>query len=154
MQLAVVSGTVFGLAEDVAFHATEQLLKAGITAEYRQRWDLKSLVEADPQAVLFVTSTTGMGEIPPMLQKLVSELEEHFPAWAGRPAAVIALGDSGYGDTFCAAGEQLRELMEELGMIELQEMLRLDASETVTQVQDSEGWVEQFAEALQAWNAA
>ena len=63
------------------------------------------------------------------------------------------MGDSSYGETFCAAGEQLHELCGLLGLVELQEMLRLDASETVTQAQDSEPWVERFAAELTAWES-
>lgn len=148
MQLAVVSGTVFGTAEDVAESAVKHLQEAGIDVQYRQRWQLEELLDADPQALLFVCSTTGMGELPETLQPLVSGLEERLPSWAGRPAGIIALGDAGYGDTFCAAGELLRELVTALGMVEVQGMLCLDASETVTQAQDALPWVERFAQSL------
>lgn len=153
MQLAVISGTAFGTAEEVAYHAVELLLKAGIQVEYKQQWQLDELVAADPQALLFISSTTGMGEMPPALQLLTVQLEERLPNWAGRPVGIIALGDASYGETFCAAGEQLRELSEILGLVELQDMLRLDGSETVTQAQDSEPWVERFAAELIAWES-
>jgi MioC protein len=58
------------------------------------------------------------------------------------------LGDSSYGDTFCGGGEQMRELFAELGLREVQEMLRLDASESVTPETDAEPWLAQFASAL------
>lgn len=151
MQLAIISGTVFGTAEEVAFQAAELLLKQGIEAKYQQQWQLEELLAADPAAVLFVCSTTGMGEMPPAMQLLAKQLEDRLPDWAGRPAGIIALGDAGYGDTFCAAGDELQELLEILGMVELQEMLRLDASATVNQAKDAMPWVEQFAEELQAW---
>ena len=56
----------------------------------------------------------------------------------------LALGDSSYGDTFCGGGEQLRELFAELGVEEVQPMLRLDASETVTPETDAEPWLAEF----------
>lgn len=153
VQLAVISGTVFGTSEEVAYHAVELLLKAGVEVEYKQHWELDELLAADPRAVLFVCSTTGMGEIPEALQPLVEQLEERLPDWAGRPVGVIALGDSGYGDTYCGAGELLLELSETMAMVELQEMLRLDASETVTQAQDAEPWIQSFAQELLAWES-
>jgi len=63
---------------------------------------------------------------------------------------VIALGDSSYGDTFCGAGEQIRELYAELGIREVLPMLRLDASETVTPEVDAEPWLAELATALRA----
>ena len=62
--------------------------------------------------------------------------------------AVIALGDSSYGDTYCGGGQLLTELFAELGLREVQPMLRLDASETVNPEGDSEPWVEDFIKAL------
>ncbi|HBM08152.1 MAG TPA: flavodoxin, partial [Pseudomonas sp.] len=44
--------------------------------------------------------------------------------------------------------ELVRELYAELGVREVQEMLRLDASETVTPETDAESWLESFAAAL------
>ena len=49
-----------------------------------------------------------MGELPDNLQALYASLRDQPPAWYGLPAAVLALGDSSYGDSFCAAGEQVR----------------------------------------------
>ncbi len=71
-------------------------------------------------------------------------------AWRGLPGAVIALGDSSYGDTYCGGGEQMRELFAELGVREVQPMLQLDASETVTPEADAEPWLAAFAQALKA----
>ena len=72
-----------------------------------------------------------------------------MPAWSGKPAAVLALGDSSY-DTFCGGGELMRELYAELGLREVVEMLRLDSSETVTPETDAEPWLQAFVAALKA----
>ena len=102
-----------------------------------------------PQALLAVTSTTGMGELPDNLMPLYSSLRDSLPAaFRGLPGAVIALGDSSYGDTYCGGGEQLRELFAELGVREVQPMLQLDASETVTPETDAEPWLAELADAL------
>jgi MioC protein len=61
---------------------------------------------------------------------------------------VIGLGDASYGDTFCGGGEMLRELFAELGVREVQEMLRLDASESVTPETDAEPWLAQLIATL------
>jgi len=93
-----------------------------------------------------------MGELPEKLQPLVNTLEEQLPDWAGRPAGIIGLGDAGYGDNFCLSVDALEELYEELGLVMLQDSLRLDASETVTHVEDAVPWINEFTALLQAWH--
>jgi len=121
------------------------------TAEHGR---LRDLALADiqafaPDALLAVTSTTGMGELPDDLMPLYDSLRDTLPSqWRGLPGGVIALGDSSYGDTYCGGGEQLRELYAELGVQEVVPMLRLDASETVDQETDAEPWLDDFTQAL------
>lgn len=153
MRVAIVSGTVFGTSEEVAWRARDILADAGFAATYRQQWVLDELLALDPQAVLVVTSTTGMGELPERLQPLVDALEEQVPDWAGRPAGLVGLGDSGYGDQFCEGATRIEELFELIGLVPVQDTLRLDASETVTPEEDSLDWLEAFARALRDWDS-
>ncbi len=148
MKVAILSGTVYGTAEDVACHAAAFLSAAGFEAWHDPRAQLPQILEFAPDALLVVTATTGMGELPDNFIPLYSTIRDQFPAWHGLPGGVIALGDASYGDTFCAGGELVRELFAELGVREVQEMLRLDASETVTPQTDAEPWLEGFAAAL------
>ncbi|UXH40769.1 flavodoxin [Pseudomonas promysalinigenes] len=151
MKVAIISGSVYGTAEEVARHA-EGLLKAqGFEAWHAARATAQDLEGFAPAALLAVTSTTGMGELPDNLMPLYSSLRDTLPAaLRGLPGAVIGLGDSSYGDTYCGGGEQLRELFAELGVREVLPMLTLDASETVTPEADAEPWLVQFAQALKA----
>ncbi|MBE7375964.1 flavodoxin [Pseudomonas lopnurensis] len=148
MKVAILSGTVYGTAEDVARHAESKLKAAGFDAWHDPRAALPQILEFAPEALLVVTSTTGMGELPDNFIPLYSAIRDRFPAWSGLPGGVIALGDASYGDTFCGGGELIRELFAELGVREVQEMLRLDASETVTPESDAEPWLDAFATAL------
>lgn len=148
MKVAILSGTVYGTAEDVARHAATKLKAAGFDAWHDPRAQLSQILDFGPQALLVVTATTGMGELPDNFIPLYSAIRDQVPAWQGMPAGIIALGDASYGDTFCGGGELIRELYAELGMREVQEMLRLDASETVTPEVDAEPWLEGFAAAL------
>jgi len=91
-----------------------------------------------------------MGELPDSFVPLYSALRDRLPDWRGMPGGIIALGDASYGDTFCGGGELVRELFVELGVREVQDMLRLDASETVTPEADAEPWIASFAQALRA----
>ncbi|WP_263140513.1 flavodoxin [Pseudomonas sp. RIT-PI-AD] len=141
MKIAILSGSVYGAAEEVARHAQRLLGAAGLETWYHPRAGLDELLAFAPEALLVVTSTTGMGELPDNLQPLYHALRDRLPAWSGRPGAVIGLGDSSYGDTYCGGGEQIRELYAEMGILEVLPMLRLDASESVTPETDAEPWL-------------
>lgn len=149
MKVAIVSGSVYGSAEMLAEQAKKQLEAAGFTALHDPNIELETLLEFAPGALLVITSTTGMGELPSNLQVLYCQLQDRFPDWRGLPAAVLALGDSSY-EIFCGAGEQMRELLLELGVRELQPMLRWDGSESVTPDEDAQPWLVAFIEALRA----
>jgi MioC protein len=149
MKVAIVSGSVYGSAEEVARHAGKILREAGHEILQDPRVTLDGLQAFAPQALLFVTSTTGMGELPDNIMPVYSQIRDLLPAaWRGLPGGVIGLGDASYGDTFCAGGEQIRELFAELGVNEVQDMLRLDASESVTPETDAEPWLAQFSDLL------
>ena len=149
MKVAILSGSVYGTAEEVARHAQELLKDAGFNAWHNPRATLADVQAFAPEAFLAVTSTTGMGELPDNLQPLYSAIRDQLPAdWRGLPGAVIGLGDASYGDTFCGGGEQMRELFAELGIREVQPMLRLDASESVTPEADAEPWLADLITAL------
>ena len=149
MKVVVLSGSVYGAAQEVAQHATDLLTAQGFEAWHALRASLEQVQAFGPEALLVVTSTTGMGELPDNLQPLYYSIRDQFPNWRGLPGAVVAMGDSSYGDTFCGAGEQVHELLfAELGMREVLPMLRLDASETVTPDVDAEPWVAELGVAL------
>ena len=149
MKVAILSGSVYGTAEEVARHAQNLLKDAGFETFYNPRASLADIQAFAPEAFLAVTSTTGMGELPDNLQPLYFSLRDQLPAaWRGLPGAVIGLGDASYGDTFCGGGELMRELFAELGVREVQEMLRLDASESVTPETDAEPWLAQLITTL------
>jgi len=149
MKVAILSGSVYGTAEEVARHAVNILKKAGFDTWHNPRATLADVQAFAPEAFLAVTSTTGMGELPDNLQPLYSMIRDQLPAaWRGMPGAVIALGDASYGDTFCGGGEQMRGLFGELGLREVLPMLRLDASESVTPETDAEPWLAVLITAL------
>lgn len=149
MKVAIVCGTVYGSAEEVARHAAALLRAAGHETLVNPRLMLPDLLAFEPQAILAVTSTTGMGELPDNLMPVYSALRDRLPGeLRGLPGGVIALGDASYGDTFCAGGEQMRELFAEIGVTEVQDMLRLDGSESVTPETDAEPWLEAFIKHL------
>lgn len=149
MKVAILSGSVYGTAEEVARHAAKLLREAGFETWHDPRATLADVQAFAPEAVLAVTSTTGMGELPDNLMPLYSIIRDQLPGFfRGLPGAVIGLGDASYGDTFCAGGEQMRELFVELGVREVLPMLRLDASESVTPETDAEPWLAELVDTL------
>ena len=149
MKVAILCGSVYGTAEEVARHAKQLLTDAGCEVLLNSRATLADIQAFAPEALLAVTSTTGMGELPDNLAPLYSTIHDQLPAaWRGLPGGVIALGDESYGDTYCGGGQLMSELFAELGLRDVQPMLRLDASETVTPESDCEPWVEAFIKAL------
>ena len=149
MKVAILCGSVYGTAEEVARNAKQLLTAAKCEVLLNTRATLADVQAFAPDAFLAVTSTTGMGELPDNLMPLYSQIRDLLPAaWRGMPGAVIALGDSSYGDTYCGGGQLMVELFAELGLREVQPMLRLDASESVTPESDCEPWVETYISAL------
>ncbi len=149
-KLAILCGSVYGTAEEVARHAEEWLQHADIDAHFLKKADVATLLEFAPDAVLAVTSTTGMGEMPDDLQQLLDALTTAQPEQLrGKPVAVIGLGDSSYGEQFCAGALQAHMQLLALGMRDVVRQLQLDASETVTHCEDAEPWLARLAVALQ-----
>lgn len=148
MKVALLTGSVYGTAEDIARQVKARLSAAGHEVWHQPNADLASLEAFAPEALLAITSTTGMGELPANLESLYFQLHDRLPPWSGRPGAVLALGDSSYGDTYCGGGELMQQLFAELGLREVLPMLRIDASETVTPDEDAERWVAEVIAAL------
>ncbi len=144
MLLAVLSGSVYGTADLVADEAAARCGASVLEISRINPASVEALLEADPDVILACVSTTGMGELPDPFVPFFAGMQDRFPLLTGKLFAVIALGDSAYGDTFCQGGEQLRELLLELQAVEVVPMLRLDASETVSPELDAEPWLDQL----------
>lgn len=130
MKISIFYGTVYGAAE----YSAEQIAEA-LNSETEH--DAEVIADAnvaafnDADAVLFVSSTTGQGDIPDNLVDFFQELKDTMPLMNGKPFYVIALGDSSYGDTYCGAGVQIHQLLEELQGTAKQELLKIDGIEVV-----------------------
>ena len=148
MKVALLNGSVYGSAEDIARQVKTRLTAAGHEVWLQPNAELGSLEAFAPDALLAITSTTGMGELPANLEPLYFQLRDRLPPWRGRPGAVLALGDSSYGDTYCGGGELMQELFAELGLRELLPMRRIDASETVTPDEEAAPWIDEVMAAL------
>lgn len=141
-KIALIVGSVYGGAQYVAEQAAALLSESGHQAMLFDEPKLADVMAAEANAWLVITSTTGQGDVPDNLLPFYVELKNRFPLLSGKPFAVIALGDSSY-DTFCGAGEQIRELLIEIQGSELAPMLQIDACETLEPESVALPWLEQ-----------
>lgn len=146
--ISIFAGSVYGNAQHVAEEVHEMLSSKGIESEVFSDPQTSDFTNAN--SVLVITSTTGQGDVPPNLELFYSDLRDDFPLMNGKPFAVVGLGDSSYGDSFCGGGRQFFELLSELQGKAVADMLEVDALETLSPEDEVVPWVKAIAEKLVA----
>ncbi|SFC12242.1 Flavodoxin [Marinospirillum celere] len=137
--IQILVGSVYGGALEVAEGAAQAASNAGHQVNLTEMPNSNQLLQADQ--LLLVTSTTGSGELPESLLPLYEELSKQPPNLAGLPYAVIALGDSSYGDSFCAAGKLMDATFADLGAKRSLPLLELDALEFFDASEGADEWI-------------
>ncbi|WKE64533.1 flavodoxin [Gallaecimonas kandeliae] len=143
----VVYGSVYGAAEQLAQTLTEALTEGGHQARLFEQPTVAEVIQDRPDALLVVTSTTGDGDIPDNLLPFFVELKDSFPMLKSLPYGVITLGDSSY-SSYCGAGDQFEELLEELGGKALSLRLKVDACETLEPEEEALSWLKHWSALL------
>jgi flavodoxin len=141
-RVSIFYGSVYGNAQQLAEDVQTELEQLGVKAELLDEPELDDVQMADE--LLFISSTTGQGDIPPNLEGLILDMESRFPLLDGRPFAVVALGDSSYGDTYCGAGRHIYALLEELQGSAKAPLLKVDACETLEPQEEVLPWIKQL----------
>lgn len=141
-KLSIFVGSVYGNATHVANEAKEKAENLGFDVELFEDPSVADFTNAE--IVVFITSTTGQGDLPPNIEFFIEDIKSAFPLMEQKPFAVAALGDSSYGDSFCGAGEQVFALLEELQGKAMAPMLRVDAIETLEPEKDVVAWIEEI----------
>ena len=139
-EISIFVGTVYGNAQSVAEQAQTKLGTLGHNATVFDDPSVEDFQSAS--SVLFITSTTGQGDFPPNIEMFISDLRDQMPMMNGKEFAVVALGDSSYGDTFAAAGKSVFELLTELGGSAITELKIVDALETYNPEEEVMPWVQ------------
>lgn len=145
--IQLLVGSVYGGAADIAELLGDAAERAGFSVRINETPDRQVL--DGKSALLVVTSTTGSGELPESLQPLYQQLQQQPVSLTGRPFGVVALGDSSYGETFCAAGQLFEDLLADLGAVNLQSMLKIDALEYFQASEGVGSWMDEWLRALQ-----
>ncbi len=145
-QISIFVGTVFGNAEQVAEVLTQQLLKAKHSVDVFAPGSVKDMLAASNISIC--TSTTGSGDIPEELAQLFYGLSEKFPMLTDKTYAVVGLGDSSYGETFCGAGRKFDQLLEELTASRLTDLICIDAMETFEPEKEALLWLQSYLDQL------
>ncbi|MBW8191747.1 flavodoxin domain-containing protein [Neiella marina] len=147
-KLAIVVGSVFGGATNLAEQIAEQAKQHDVEVTIFEDAALAPVQSSQADCWLIVTSTTGQGDLPPNIELFFSELQSVFPMLDQQKTAVIAMGDSSYVDSFCGAGEQIHNLLLELGSPQLVPMLTIDATEDFEPMNGAKLWLAEFFDAL------
>ena len=137
--VSIFAGSVYGNAQHVAEEVQTMLEAEGVNSEVFT--DPSTDDFTDAESVLVITSTTGQGDIPPNLEFFHSELRDTFPLMNNKPFAVVALGDSSYGDSYCGGGKHFVELLTELQGKPVSGMYEVDAMETLSPEEVVVPWV-------------
>lgn len=145
-KVSIFVGSMYGNAENLANDSAEFLNKSGHEASVIEPASITDVTQANN--ILFISSTTGSGDIPDNLLPLFLQMQSEFPMLTGKKVAVIALGDSSYGDTFCGAGKQIDTLIEELNATRVQPRLDIDACEYFEPWEPAEPWLQALAKNL------
>ncbi|NLW03996.1 MAG: flavodoxin [Pseudomonadaceae bacterium] len=148
--LVILVGSVYGGSVEVAERVAEAVEAAGLSVKLNETptsADLKGC-----SLVLLVTSTTNQGELPESIQPLYEQLQQQPVALGELSYAVIALGDSSYGETYCAAGLLLDEQFADLGAKALMPILKIDALEFFQPAEGVSDWLDGWLEKLITFN--
>lgn len=138
--VGIFVGSVYGNAQHVAEQVEEMITGKGHSVEVFTEPTIEDFTSS--KSVLFVSSTTGQGDLPQNIEFFVLDLRDKMPLMAQKPFAVAGLGDSSYGDTFCGAGKQIFEVLLELQGKPAADLLIVDAMETLEPEGEVVPWVE------------
>jgi flavodoxin len=145
-KIGIFVGSVYGNAQHVAEEVKSMLSGQGIESEVFTDPTMNDFKQVS--SILFISSTTGQGDIPPNLEFFVQDLRDQFPLMGQKPFAVAGLGDSSYGETYCGAGRQIFELLTELQGMPITELLEIDVCETLEPEVEVVAWAEKWLSEL------
>ena len=138
--ISIFYGSVYGNAQNVAQSALSHLESKDIKASLIEEPSVQDFNDAE--IILVVSSTTGQGDLPPNLEWVIDDIKGQTPSFEGKRFAVVAMGDSSYGDSFCGAGKTVFDLLTSLKAEALLPLLEVDDLETLDPESDVATWLD------------
>jgi MioC protein len=142
----ILVATTSGNTEYLADQLSAQLIAAGYTTELHYEPDYLQLVTTDAATWLCCIASHGAGEYADSMLDFAEQLSAQQPDLPQLQFAIIAVGDSNY-DTFCAAGRDCDERLQQAGAKKLVERLEIDMANDDPE-QKSTLWLQSFIRAL------
>lgn len=144
--LPILFGSEMGNAELVADNLKDAFEARGVSVECIELNDQPVEELADMSVALFITSTSGEGDMPYTADQFWNRLKsDDAPSLTNLKYAVLALGDSGY-TYFCGAGVSLDERLAALGATRIADRVDCDVNYDVP----ANAWIEARVEQLLA----
>jgi MioC protein len=146
MSLRIFVGSMTGNAHRIAEAITQQCADVADQIELIPMDAIRTsdLSQAYSGMTLLCVSTYGCGDVPDQGQALYTDLDER-PAYIPHMRyGVIALGDSSYGETFCAGGRLFDARLQDLGAIRLGDLLLLDALDPTNPEEIAVAWCREW----------
>ncbi len=140
VDVGIFVGSVYGNAQHVAEQVEEMIVGKGHSVEVFTDPKIEDFKQT--KSVIMISSTTGQGDIPPNLEFFIMDLRDTMPLMENKPFAVVGLGDSSYGDSFCGAGKQIFEVMIELQGKQVDDLFIVDAMETLEPENEVVPWID------------
>ncbi|MGN8200438.1 flavodoxin domain-containing protein [Salinisphaera sp. RV14] len=143
MDTMILTGSVYGFAEDIARVIESQLIRARCAVQIVNDPDpVRCVLRAD-ELPLFIVSTTGNGDIPKPFKPFVLAVASGSIGTLPQHYALIALGDSAFTD-FCGAGRKLEAALVARGMQQLHDKLEFDASTDIDYEDVATDWTNEI----------
>ena len=127
MKINIVYATILGTSQMVA-----EELEDALSDEYEI--EVQDILEVSPTELrddefhLFISSTTGHGDMPDSAYDFVNAISKTGPDLSKINFAIFGLGDQGYADTFNMGSEKLADVLRGAGATQIGERGLFDAS--------------------------
>ena len=125
-QIEIIVGSVYGNAQNVAEHAEQFLASEGYQVKVHTDPDVALLNEN--AGFLVITSTTGMGDVPPNLELFFADVQADLPSLQGK---IRDCRDEHGLRSYCGAGSNFLSYLRNY-KVTVTPML-IDSMETFTQ---------------------
>lgn len=144
----MIVGSEMGSAEMVGDLVKDELEALGHEVSMVTGGSLDELDLEQRDAILVVSSTTGLGDVPQNIEPLYDELQEARPDLGHVRYGLVGMGDRNYKETFCGGPKKWDALLSDLGATCVGERLYLDATDHPTPDEDAILWLPEWLAAL------